>query len=110
VFVGSIAFDLLLGDVRSLKQKRSLVRPLVAELRRTYDVSAAEAGHLDLHRRALVGVAVVAADRAHCVDVLDRCERLVAARPEMDLLSARRQVLRATDDLTDYLTDPREDE
>ena len=100
-----MAFDLLLGDVRSLKQKRSLVRPLVAELRRRFDVSAAEAGHLDLHRRALVGVAVVAADRAHCVDVLDACERLVAARPEMDLLSTRRQVVRATDDLTDYLED-----
>ena len=98
MFIGSAAFDVLLGDVRSLKQKRSLVRPLVAELRRTYDVSAAEAGHLDLHRRALVGVAVVAADRAHCVDVLDACERLVAARPEMELLSARRQLLRNTDD------------
>jgi len=61
MFVGSVAFDVLLGDVHSLKQKRSLVRPLVAELRRKYDVSAAEAGHLDLHRRALVGVAVVAA-------------------------------------------------
>lgn len=104
MFVGSMACDLLLGDVRSLKQKRSLVRPLVAELRRRFDVSAAEAGHLDLHRRALVGVAVVAADRAHCVDVLDACERLVAARPEMDLLSTRRQVVRATDE-TDYLED-----
>jgi uncharacterized protein len=99
VFVGSAAFDLLLGDVRSLKQKRSLVRPLVAELRRRYDVSAAEAGHLDLHRRALVGVSVVAADRAHVVDVLDKCERLVAARPEVDLLSVRRQVLNSTDDV-----------
>jgi len=101
VFTGSVAFDLLLGDVRSLKQKRSLVRPLVAELRRKYDVSAAEAGHLDLHRRALVGVAVVAADRAHCVDVLDACERLAAARPEMDLLSTRRQVAKSTDELGD---------
>jgi uncharacterized protein len=101
VFIGSMSLDLLLGDVRSLKQKRSLVRPLVAELRRKYDVSAAEAGHLDLHRRALVGVAVVAADRAHCVDVLDACERLAAARPEMDLLSARRQVVRSTDELGD---------
>lgn len=99
MFVGSMSLDLLLGDVRSLKQKRSLVRPLVAELRRKYDVSAAEAGHLDLHRRALVGVAVVAADRAHCVDVLDACERLAAARPEMDLLSARRQVVKSTDEL-----------
>ena len=86
MFTGSVAFDLLLGDVRSLKQKRSLVRPLVAELRTKYDVSAAEAGHLDLHRRALVGVAVVAADRAHCVEVLDACERLVAGRPELELL------------------------
>lgn len=101
MFVGSVAFDLLLGDVHSLKQKRSLVRPLVAELRRKYDVSAAEAGHLDLHRRALVGVAVVAPDRAHCVEVLDACERLVAHRPELELLSARRQVLRSTDDLSD---------
>ena len=92
MFTGSVAFDLLLGDVRSLKQKRSLVRPLVAELRRKYDVSAAEAGHLDLHRRALVGVAVVAADRGHCVDVLDACERLVAGRPEVELLSARQRL------------------
>ena len=101
MYVGSLALDVLLGDVHSLKEKRSVVRPIVAELRRKYDVSAAEAGHLDLHRRALVGVAVVAADRAHCVDVLDACERLAAARPEMDLLSTRRQVVRSTDELGD---------
>ena len=105
MFVGSVAFDVLLGDVHSLKQKRSLVRPLVAELRRKYDVSAAEAGHLDLHRRALVGVAVVAPDRAHCIEVLDACERLVAYRPELELLSARRQVLRSTDDVDQHHTD-----
>ena len=33
MWVGSLELDLLLGDVRSLKEKRSLVRPLVAELR-----------------------------------------------------------------------------
>jgi uncharacterized protein YlxP (DUF503 family) len=98
VFVGSLELDLLLGDVRSLKQKRSLVRPVVAELRRKYDVSAAEAGHLDLPRRALVGVAVVSADRAHCVEVLDACERLVAGRPEVELLSARQWFSSNADD------------
>ena len=101
MFTGSMAMDLLLGDVHSLKQKRSLVRPLVAELRKKYDVSAAEAGHLDLHRRALVGVAVVAVDRAHCVEVLDACERLVAGHPELDLLSTRRQIVSSTDELED---------
>ena len=83
MYVGALSLDLLLGDVRSLKQKRSVVRPIVAELRTTYAVAAAEAGHLDLHLRALLGVAVVAADRAHCVEVLDACERAVAGRPEI---------------------------
>lgn len=92
MFVGTLSLDLLLGDVRSLKQKRSVVRPVVAELRRRFDVACAETGHLDLHRRAEVGVAVVAADSGHCVDVLDACERLVAARPELELLTARRRL------------------
>ena len=92
MFVGTMEFDLLLGDVHSLKEKRSIVRPIVAELRRRFDVAAAESGHLDLHRRALLGVAVVAPDAAHCGEVLDACERLVAGRPEVELLSARQRL------------------
>ena len=90
--MGSLAVDLLLGDVHSLKEKRSVVRPIVAELKRKYDVSAAEAGHTDLHRRALVGVAVVAADAGQVTTVLDACERLVAAHPEVEVLSTHRQL------------------
>jgi uncharacterized protein len=93
VYVGALELDVLLGDVHSLKQKRSVVRPVLAELRRKYEVSVAEAGHLDLHRRALIGVAVVAADTAHVHEVLDSCERLVAGRAELQLLSARHRVV-----------------
>ena len=92
MFVGSLSLDLLLGDVHSLKEKRSVVRPIVAELRRTFAVSAAETGHLDLHRRAEVGVSVVAPDAGHCREVLDACERLVARRPEVDLLAVRQRL------------------
>ena len=98
MWIGALSLDLLLGDVQSLKEKRSVVRPVVAELRRKHEVAAAEAGHLDRHRRALVGVSVVAADRAHCVDVLDACERLVAGRPELELLSARQRYWNEEDD------------
>ena len=93
MFTGSLALDVLLGDVHSLKEKRSVVRPVVAELRRKFEVSAAEAGHLELHRRALVGVAVVAADARHVRDVLDACERLVAGHPEVEVLSASQQLI-----------------
>lgn len=97
MWIGWIEFDVLLGDVHSLKAKRSVVRPIISEIRRKFEVSVAETGQLDLHRRSMVGVAVVAVDRAHVVDVLDHVERLVAGRPEIELLSARR-ALRTSED------------
>ena len=98
MWIGWLEFDLLLGDVRSLKQKRSAIRPVVAELQRRFAVSAAETASQNLHRRAGIGLAVVSADRAHVVEVLDAAERLVAARPEVELLSARRGLRRSSDD------------
>ncbi|MFI6812126.1 DUF503 domain-containing protein [Nonomuraea sp. NPDC050328] len=93
MYVGALTLDLLLGDVRSLKQKRSVVRPIVAELLRRYPgVAVAETGHLDLHRRAELGVAVVSASAGTCVEVLEACERLVAYRPDIELLSARQRL------------------
>jgi uncharacterized protein len=98
MYLGSLTVDVLLGDVQSLKQKRSLVRPIVAELRRRFDVSAAETGHLDLHRRAEVGVAIAAPDAGHAREVLDACERLVAGHPEIEVLATRIRVWNDTDD------------
>jgi uncharacterized protein YlxP (DUF503 family) len=97
MWIGLLEFDILLGDVHSLKEKRSVIRPLVAELQRRFTVTAAETESLDLHRRAGIGMAVVAADRAHVVEILDAAERLVAARPEIELLSARRNLRRSDD-------------
>lgn len=98
MWIGWLEFELLLGDVHSLKQKRSLVRPLVADLRRTFTVSAAETGSLDLHRRAGIGVSLVSSDSQHVIDVLDKIENYVARRPEFDLLSAHRGMASSADE------------
>ncbi|WP_461173818.1 DUF503 domain-containing protein [Arthrobacter sp. Z1-9] len=91
MWIGWIEFDILLGDVQSLKEKRSVIRPLLADIKRKYDVSVAEVGYHDQYRRSQVGAGLVAADRAHLVEVLDAVERLVAGRPEIELLSARQR-------------------
>ncbi|GFJ77959.1 DUF503 domain-containing protein [Phytohabitans houttuyneae] len=92
MYTGTAVFDVLLpGDSRSLKAKRSYVRPIVAALRK-FEVSAAEVGALDRHGRAEIGVAAVAADAGHVSEVLDSCERLIAGRPEIELLSVRRRL------------------
>ncbi|WP_213451021.1 DUF503 family protein [Rhizomonospora bruguierae] len=97
MYTATAIFDLLLpGDARSLKAKRGYVRPIIAALRRL-DVAVAEVDALDLHGRAGIGVAAVAAEPAHAREVVDACERLVAARPEVELLSVRRRLHGAED-------------
>ena len=91
--LGVLTADLLLGDVHSLKQKRGVVRPIVAELRRRFEVSAAETGGQELHRRTEISAALVTGDRGHAVEVLAACERLLAGRPEVELLATRTRVL-----------------
>ena len=74
-----------------------MIRPLIAEVRRRFEVSVAEVDHLDLHRRCGIAAAVVSSEPGHVTDVLDSVERLVAARPEVELLSAHRE-LRSSQD------------
>lgn len=91
MWIGWIEFDVLLGDVHSLKQKRSIVRPLLADLSRRTEAAVAEVGANDLHRRTSIGMSVVARDARHVRDVLERAERMLAEEhPEVTLLSSRR--------------------
>ena len=94
MYVGALTLDVLLGDVRSLKQKRSVVRPLIAEVHRRFPgIAIGETGYLELHRRAEIGIAVVSSTAANAREVLDACERIVAGHPEIELLAARRRLL-----------------
>ena len=94
MYVAALTLDVLLGDVWSLKQKRTAVASVVAEVRRRHPgVSVAETGYTGLHRRAEIGLAVVSGTAAHATEVLDACERLVAAHPEIELLSARQRLI-----------------
>jgi uncharacterized protein YlxP (DUF503 family) len=97
MWIGWLELDVLLGDVHGLKEKRAVVRPILAEIRRRFALSVAEVDLQDLHRRSTLGVAGVAGDHGHLVDQLDTVERFVAGRPEIELLAVRRRVLRSDD-------------
>jgi uncharacterized protein YlxP (DUF503 family) len=91
MWIGWIEFDLLLGDVHSLKEKRAIIRPLLAGLSRRTEAAVAEVDFHDLHRRTAIGLSVVGADAAHVRAVLDHAERYVTEQhPEVTLLAAHR--------------------
>ena len=96
MWIGWSEFDILLGDVRSLKAKRSVVRPLVAEVRKRFLISVAEVGDAALYRRTRLGVSMVSGDRSQIEETLTRgkkCSqgdpRLNCCPPKCDLCNRR---------------------
>jgi uncharacterized protein len=83
--------ELFLRECRSLKTKRSIVRPIVEGLRKRYRVSVSEIDHQDVRQRATVGIAAVASSHGHLLEILDEVERFLWSFPEVEVLAVDRR-------------------
>ncbi len=70
-------WDLHLEGCHSLKDKRSILQSLKAELRRALNVSVAEVEHQDLWQRAGLACAAVGSDRRVVEEILRAADRLI---------------------------------
>lgn len=84
--VGVRVWELHLEGCRSLKEKRSVLKPLVEGLRRAHNVSVAETGHQDLWQRAEVAAAAVGSDRRVVEETLRAADRQVEAASGVRIL------------------------
>ncbi len=73
--IGICTLELSLPGNDSLKDKRSVLKPLVVRMRREFNVSVAEVGEQDRWRSATLGVAAVSSDQAYVHGLF---EKLVA--------------------------------
>jgi uncharacterized protein YlxP (DUF503 family) len=96
VVVGVLQFDLHVPWAESLKDKRRVVRSVKDRLHREHQVSVAEVDALDSHTRAVLGIAVVAADGARAGQVLDRITEKLRALTDAELGQTRRDILRGS--------------
>jgi len=60
--IGTVRIWLHLPGPDSLKEKRAIIKRLIAQARREFNVSIAEIGDLDDHQRAELGAALVSND------------------------------------------------
>jgi len=91
----ALEVDLHLPQVRSLKEKRAVVRPIIEGCRHRYSVAAAEVDHQDRWQRAGIGIAAVASSAGHVEEVADAVERFVWSFPEVEVISVTRHWLEA---------------
>lgn len=88
--VVALSVELHLPGCHSLKDKRTVVRPLLDGCRRRFEVAAAEVAHQDLWQRARVAAVAVSASASHAGEVLDAVERFIWSHPELEVVATER--------------------
>lgn len=72
MFVATCVIALNLDGVTSLKQKRSIVKSLIARLRNEFNLSVAEVDGQDAWQSAVLGMAAVGNDKAYLHGLLQK--------------------------------------
>jgi uncharacterized protein YlxP (DUF503 family) len=86
MIVGVLQLELSIGDAMSLKDKRRVVKSLKDRIAHGHNVSIAEVGALDLHRTAILGIAMVANDKKYVEGGLSKLVDFVRTVPQVDLV------------------------
>jgi len=84
--IGVLQLELGVGDAMSLKDKRRVIRSLRDRLAHGRNVSVAEVGALDEHRRAILGLVMVSNDTRYVQGALSKIVDFVRAVPQVDLI------------------------
>ena len=94
MYVATAHVTLRLFDSASLKDKRQVVRSILARARNHFEVSAAEVGSQDIWNLAELGFACVSGDSGHARDVLDEVIRSIGdSRPDVEITQADTDVI-----------------
>jgi uncharacterized protein YlxP (DUF503 family) len=91
--IGVLQLELGIGDAMSLKDKRRVIKSLKDRLAHANNVSVAEVGALDEHRRSIIAVAMVANDRRYVEGALSRIVDFVRSVGNVDLTDYQIELL-----------------
>jgi len=75
--VGLLTLYIHIPGCRSLKEKRSRLKPLLARLQKEFNISAAEIDRNDTWQNAVIGCAMVSNDHGHLQKTLQRVVRWI---------------------------------
>nr|WP_283246049.1 DUF503 domain-containing protein [Bacillus suaedae] len=82
--IGSVRLELMIYDVQSLKEKRSVLKSLQTRIKQRFNISVAETAHHDVWQRAELTLVTVSNDRAVCDRELQRALALIDGQPEAE--------------------------
>ena len=90
--IAAMTFRLRAPWVHSLKEKRMIVKSLIARLQNKFHVSAAEIDEQDTHQIIAIGVAAVVPHNAMADSLMDEISQFVEDNTEAEILEETREI------------------
>ena len=84
--IATITFRLHAPWVHSLKEKRMIVKSIIAKLQNRFHVSAAETDEQDIHQIIVIGVAFIVPNNALADSMMDEISQFVEENTEAEIL------------------------
>jgi uncharacterized protein len=91
--IGVLQIELSVTDAMSLKDKRRVIKSIKDRIANGHNVSVAEVGAQDEHRRCILGMAMVGTDRQYVEGGLSKLVDFVRATPQVSLLDYQIELL-----------------
>ena len=91
--IATITFRLRAPWVHSLKEKRMIVKSLVAKLQNKFHVSAAEIDEQDVHQIIVIDVASIVPHNAMADSLMDEISEFVESNTEAEIVEEMREVI-----------------
>ena len=93
MIVGTLKIRLVLRESHSLKDKRRVIKSLKDRIAHAHNVSIAEVGALDEHRRSIIGIAMVSNDSRYVEGGLSKLVDFVRTVVSVDLIDYQIELL-----------------
>jgi uncharacterized protein YlxP (DUF503 family) len=91
--IGVLQLELTVIDAMSLKDKRRVIKSIKDRIAHAHNVSIAEVGALDEHRRSILGIAMVSNDRQYVEGGLSKLVDFVRMVPQVSLVDYQIELL-----------------
>lgn len=92
MIIATITFKLHAPWVHSLKEKRMIVKSILAKLQNRFHVSAAGIDEQDTHQIIVIGVAAIVPHNARADSLMDNISRFVEENCEAEIIDEEREI------------------
>src|SRR5262245_53663431 len=87
MIIGACTIHLYLPAANSLKDKRGILKSLIARLHKEFNVSAAEVDFHDVWQSAALGISTVSTSAVHAQNLLDNLIKWIESnRPDLEVV------------------------